>query len=149
MFVIVDDYSRFTWIIFLATKEEIFLMFITFIKKLQRKMNTHATSIRYDHGTEFENVNFLEFCVNNNIDYNFLTPRTPQQNGVVERKYRTLEDMARTIFIASSLPKFIWVEVANTACYIINRYIIRTIIKKTPYELLRAENLIYSPKRFW
>lgn len=61
-------------------------------------------SVRSDHGTEFENARFLEFCSSNGIDHNFSAPRTPQQN-VVERKNRTLEDMARTMMIAGNLVK--------------------------------------------
>ncbi|XP_075086182.1 uncharacterized protein LOC142168906 [Nicotiana tabacum] len=138
VFVIVDDYSRLIWTIFLATQDEIFDMFVTFVKKLQRNINSYVACIRFDHGTEFENVNFLESYAGNGIDHNFSSPMTLRQNGIVERKNRNLEDMARTMLIGSGLPMTFWAEVVNTACYIINRCMIRPIIDKTPYELLKG-----------
>lgn len=94
--------------------------------------------MRSDHGTEFENNKFDEYCREHGMDHNFSAPRTPQQNGVVERKNRTLEDMARTMLIASGLPRNFWAEAVNTACYVINRVMIRSITNKTPYELFRG-----------
>ncbi|XP_070026701.1 intracellular protein transport protein USO1-like [Nicotiana sylvestris] len=67
-------------------------------------------SIRSDHGTEFENAKFAEYCDENGVDHNFSAPRTPQQNGVVERKNRTLEDMEGTMLISSKLPHSFWAE---------------------------------------
>jgi len=93
-FVIIDDFSIFTWTPFLASKEESFDTFSVFIKKMEKTLGLSLISIRYDHGTEFENAKFIEFCSSHGIDHNFSAPRTPQQNGVVERKNRTLEDMA-------------------------------------------------------
>lgn len=76
------------------------------------------------------------FCAENGIYHNFSAPRTPQQNGVVERKNRTLVNIARTIFIDSKLPKNFWAEAVNTACHVTNRCLIRSILNKNPYELL-------------
>ena len=70
------------------------------------KKNTSIVSIRSDHGGEFENQDFEEFCNNFGIEHNFSAPRTPQQNGVVERKNRSLEELARTILNESNLPKY-------------------------------------------
>ena len=61
--------------------------------------------LRSDHGTEFENSRFINFCSEYGVEHNFLAPSTPQQNEVVERKNRTLEDMTRTMFIASGLAR--------------------------------------------
>ncbi|XP_021741922.1 uncharacterized protein LOC110708121 [Chenopodium quinoa] len=72
------------------------------------------------------------------LSHNFSAPRTPQKNGVVERKNRTLEDMARTMLIASDLPRNFWAEAVNTACYIINRVMLRPTLNKTPYELMKG-----------
>ncbi|XP_070008199.1 uncharacterized protein [Nicotiana sylvestris] len=102
-------------------------------------------SIRSDHGTEFKNSKFVEFCDKNGIDHNFSAPRIPQQNGVVERKNRTVKDMARTMLLSSKLPHSFWAEAVNTACYIINRCMTRPLVEKTPYELLkgRKPNISY------
>ena len=65
----------------------------------------------------------------------FFAPRTPQQNGVIERKNRNLQEMARTMLNENNLPKYFWVEVVNTSCYVFNKILLRLILKKTPYEL--------------
>ncbi|XP_060182073.1 uncharacterized protein LOC132611706 [Lycium barbarum] len=124
IFVIVDEFSRFTWTLFLRTKDETSSVFVAFVKKIQVKLGHQVASIRSDHGTEFDNVNFNEFCAENGISHNFSPPRTPQQNGVVERKSRTLEDMVRTMLIASGVAKGFWVEAVNTACHLINKCMI-------------------------
>ncbi|XP_021752647.1 uncharacterized protein LOC110715354 [Chenopodium quinoa] len=136
--VIVDDYSRFTWFIFLSSKDETFNEFVAFSKKIQKISGHSIVHLRSDHGTEFENSRFDEFCRENGMNHNFSAPRTPQQNGVVERKNQTLEEMARTMLIASGLPRNFWAKAVNTACYILNRVTIRSIINKTLYELFRG-----------
>ncbi|KAM3266654.1 hypothetical protein P3L10_003649 [Capsicum annuum] len=134
IFVIIDDYFRFTWTLFLASKEDAFDVFEIFIKKMEKKLGTSLVSIRADHGTEFENEKFLDFYSSKEIDHNFLSPRTPQQNGVVERKNRTLKDMARTMMLATNVAKNLWAEAMSTTTYIINRCMIRPMLEKTPYE---------------
>ncbi|XP_021718968.1 uncharacterized protein LOC110686665 [Chenopodium quinoa] len=108
------------------------------VRGKQNSSGNQIIHIRSDHGTEFENSRFDDFCKENGMDHNFPAPRTPQQNGVVERNNRTLEDMARTILIASGLPRNFWAEAINTACYTINRVMMRPIINKTPYELFKG-----------
>jgi len=70
--------------------------------------------------------------------HNFSAPRTPQQNGVVERKNRSLVELARTMLSESSLPKYFWVDAVSTSCYVMNIMLIRPILKKTPYELFNG-----------
>ena len=123
---------------FLAHKDEIFSAFEKFYKKVINEKDLTLVNIRSDHGTEFENQFFEKFCEENGIGHNFSVPRTPQQNGVVERKNRTLEEMARTMLCEGNLPKYFWAEAINTACYILNRVLIRPILKKTPYELWKG-----------
>lgn len=134
--VFVDDFSRFTWNMFLRTKDETAKLLITFAKAIQLKVNCKIASIRYDHGTKFVNSQIEDFCAKNGIHHNFSAPRTPQQNGIVEGKNRTLVDIARTMLIDSSLEMNFWAEAVNTACYVTNRCLIRSMIKKTPYKLL-------------
>ena len=88
-----------------------------------------------------EKACFDAFYGENGISHNFYAPRTSQQNGVVERRNKTLEEMARTMLCENNLPKYFWAEAINTSCYIINRVMIRPILKKTPYELLEKESL--------
>ena len=103
--VIVDDFSRFTWVIFLIHKDEACEAFKSFSKRIQNEKGFCITSIRSDYGGEFENHFFEIFCNENDISHNFSSPRTPQQNGVVERKNISLQEMARTMLLESGLSK--------------------------------------------
>ncbi|GJX55560.1 retrovirus-related pol polyprotein from transposon TNT 1-94 [Tanacetum coccineum] len=137
--VIVDDYSRYTWTRFLKDKTEAFDQFEIFSKKIQNQLGCTIVSIRTDHGREFDNeVQFREFCNANGITHNFSAPRTPQSNGMVERKNKTLQEMSRTMLNEQSLPQKFWCNAVDTSTYILNRILIRVILGKTPYELLRG-----------
>ncbi|GJR06880.1 retrovirus-related pol polyprotein from transposon TNT 1-94 [Tanacetum coccineum] len=137
--VIVDDYSMYTWTRFLKDKTEAFDQFEIFSRKIQNQLGCSIVSIRTDHGREFDNeVQFGEFCNTNGITHNFSAPRTPQSNGVVERKNRTLQEMSRTMLNEQSLPQKFWCNTVDTSTYILNRILIRAILGKTPYELLRG-----------
>src|SRR4051812_41556642 len=95
--VIVDDYSRWTWVKFLKHKDESHSVFFEFCTQIQSEKECKIIKVRSDHGGEFENRFFEEFFKENGIAHDFSCPRTPQQNRVVERKNRTLQEMARTI----------------------------------------------------
>ncbi|CAM8933228.1 unnamed protein product [Rhodiola kirilowii] len=138
VFVLVDDYSRFTWVIFIANKTNVFSEFEYWVKVTERNHSQILAGIRTDHGTEFENSQFISWCIKHGVQHNFSAPRTPQQNGVVERKNRTLQDMTRTMLLESGLPKSFWGEAMNAACHVLNRAYLRSILNKTPYELLKG-----------
>ncbi len=133
--VVVDDYSRFGWVLFLAHKNDAFHAFSTFCKRIQNEKDLKVAHLRSGHGKEFENQDFEKFCDDFGIAHNFSCPRTPQQNEVVERRNRSLQEMTRAMLCENKIPKFLWAEVVNTACYILNRTLIRKGLKKTPYEL--------------
>nr|GEX28587.1 retrovirus-related Pol polyprotein from transposon TNT 1-94 [Tanacetum cinerariifolium] len=96
-------------------------------------------SIKTDHGREFDNeVQFGEFCNDNDITHNFSALHTPQSNVVVERKNRTLQEMSITMLNEQSLPQKFWCNAVDTSTYILNRILIRAILGKTAYELLRG-----------
>ncbi|KAH9679144.1 Integrase catalytic domain-containing protein [Citrus sinensis] len=134
-FVIVDDYSRYTWVLFLANKDDALDAFKVLYKKLQNEEGHSIICIRSDHGGEFENHAFENIFNNLGIEHQFSSPRTPQQNGVVERKNRSIQEMARTMLNEKALPKYFWAEAVNTACYVLNRVLIRPHLNKTPYKL--------------
>ncbi|GJR21701.1 retrovirus-related pol polyprotein from transposon TNT 1-94 [Tanacetum coccineum] len=137
--VIVDDYSRYTWTRFLKDKTEAFDQFKIFSKKIQNQLGCIIVSIRTDHGREFDNeVHFGEFCNANGITHNFSGPRTPQSNSMVKRKNRTLQEMSRTMLNEQWLSQKFWCNAVDTSTYILNRILIRAILGKTPYELLRG-----------
>ncbi|CAL8084935.1 unnamed protein product [Prunus armeniaca] len=140
--VMVDDFSKFTWILFLREKSETFQRFKSVCHLLQKeKMTSHLSlvRIRTDHGSEFENSQFLKFCEEMGIKHEFSAPITPQQNGVVERKNRVLVEMARVMLNSKNLAKHFWAEAVSTACYISNRVFVRSGTKQTPYEIWKGK----------
>ncbi|GJS39415.1 retrovirus-related pol polyprotein from transposon TNT 1-94 [Tanacetum coccineum] len=134
--VIVDDYSRFTWVKFLRSKDETPVFVINLLKQLQVGLNKTVRFVRTDNGTEFVNKNLTDYYESVGITHEKTVPRTPQQNGVVERRNRTLVEAARTMLIFSKAPLFLWAEAVATACYTQNRSLIHTLHNKTPYELV-------------
>ncbi|GJY14289.1 putative ribonuclease H-like domain-containing protein [Tanacetum coccineum] len=134
--VVTDDFSRFSWVFFLATKDETNEILYKFITGLENQLNHKVKIIRCDHGTEFKNHAMNEFCAKKGIKREFSVARTPQQNGVAERKNRTLIEAARTMLADSLLPIPFWAEAVNTACYVLNRVLVTKPQNKTPYELL-------------
>ena len=136
-FVIVDDYSRFTWVFFLKDKSETQAIFKKFARRAQREFNVKIKKVRSDNGTEFRNTNIEEFLDEEGIKHEFSVPYTPQQNGVVERKNRTLIEAARTMLDEyKTSQKEFWAEAVNTACHAINRLYLHKARNKTAYELL-------------
>ncbi|KAI3735763.1 hypothetical protein L6452_15275 [Arctium lappa] len=134
--VIVDDYSRYTWVKFLRSKDETPKVLITFLKTTQVKLQRQVKFLRTDNGTEFKNKIVDEYLESVGISHQYSSARTPQQNGVVERRNRTLVEAARTMLSQSDLPLFLWVEVVSTACHTQNRSMIHRRFQKTPYELM-------------
>nr|GEV10992.1 hypothetical protein [Tanacetum cinerariifolium] len=113
--VVTDDFSRFTWTFFLRTKDE-------------------TSSILRNFITEIENLKDLKV----KIIREFNNARTPQQNGVTERRNKTLIEAARTMLADAKLPVTFWAEAVNTACYVRNRVLVNKSQNKTPYELFNS-----------
>ncbi|GJU59892.1 retrovirus-related pol polyprotein from transposon TNT 1-94 [Tanacetum coccineum] len=134
--VIVDDYSRFTWVKFLRSKDEAPDFIIKFLKMIQLRLKVPVRRIRTDNGTEFVNQTLCEYYEKVGISHETSVARSPQQNGVVERQNRMLIEAARTMLIYAKALLFLWAEAVATACYTQNRSIIRLRHGKTPYELL-------------
>ncbi|KAJ9546558.1 hypothetical protein OSB04_019101 [Centaurea solstitialis] len=143
--VIVDDYSRYTWTRFLKTKDETSNLIINFIKAVQVQLKLPVQTVRSDNGTEFKNQVLKGFYNSLGITQTFSAARTPEQNGVVERRNRTLVEAARSMLAQSQLPQYLWAEAMNTACYTQNRSIIHRRFGKTPYHVLfgRIPNIDY------
>ncbi|GJW24969.1 putative ribonuclease H-like domain-containing protein [Tanacetum coccineum] len=119
--VVTDDFSRFSWVYFLATKDETSGILKTFIIGIENQLDYKVKVIRCDNGTEFMNSIMNQFCDMKGIKREFSVARTPQQNGVAERKNKTLIEAARTMLVDSKLPTTFWAEAVNTACYVLNR----------------------------
>nr|GEU46051.1 hypothetical protein [Tanacetum cinerariifolium] len=113
-------------------------IFKTFITGLKNQLSLKVKVIRSDNGTEFKNSDLNQLCGLKGIKREFSVPRTPQQNGIVKRKNRTLIEAARTMLADSLLPISFWAETVNTACYVQNRVLVTKPHNKTPYELLHG-----------
>nr|GFA09845.1 retrovirus-related Pol polyprotein from transposon TNT 1-94 [Tanacetum cinerariifolium] len=108
--VVADDYSRYTWVFFLHSKDEASDVIISFIKKTQVNLQIHVQRVRNDNGTEFKNKTVAKFSDEVGITQQFSAAKMPQQNGVVERRNRTLVEAARTMLTFANLPSFLWAE---------------------------------------
>jgi len=133
--VIVDDFSRYSWVFFLESKDEAFGFFLQLAKRLNIEFPKSLRAIRSDNGTEFKNSSFADFCASSGVEHQFSSPYVPQQNGVVERKNRTLVEMARTMLDEYSTPRRFWCDAVASACFVSNRVFVRANLHKTPYEL--------------
>jgi transposase InsO family protein len=137
--VIVDDYSRFTWVFFLQEKSQTQDTLKGFLRRAQNEFGLRIKKIRSDNETEFKNSQIEGFLDEEGIKHEFSSPYTPQQNGVVDRKNRTLLDIARSMLDEYKTPDRFWAEAINIACYSINRLYLHRILKKTSYELLTVD----------
>ncbi|GJZ48917.1 putative ribonuclease H-like domain-containing protein [Tanacetum coccineum] len=109
-----------------------------FITGIENQINHKVKIIRCDNGTEFKNKEMNQFCEMKRIKREFSVTRTPQQNGLAERKNRTLIEAAKTMLADSKLPTTFWAEAVNTAYYVQNRVLVIKPHNKTPYELFNG-----------
>nr|GEY58423.1 integrase, catalytic region, zinc finger, CCHC-type, peptidase aspartic, catalytic [Tanacetum cinerariifolium] len=105
--VIVDDYSRFTWVKFFRSKDETPEIVIKFLQQIQVGLNKTVRYIRTDNGTKFVSQTLTEYYERIGIFHQKTVPMTPQQNGIVKRQNRTLVEAARTMLIFSKASMFL------------------------------------------
>jgi transposase InsO family protein len=113
------------------------------LRRAQNEFGLRIKKIRSDNGTEFKNSQIEGFLEDEGIKHEFSSPYTPQQNGVVERKNRTLLDMVRTILDVYKTSDRFWAEAINISCYAINCLYLHRILKKTSYELLTEKSPMF------
>nr|GFC12361.1 integrase, catalytic region, zinc finger, CCHC-type, peptidase aspartic, catalytic [Tanacetum cinerariifolium] len=142
--VIVDDYSRYTWVHFLRSKDKEPAVIITFLKRITILLQSPVIIIRIDNGTKFKNQVLKVYFDSVGISHQMSSVRTPQQNGVVERRNRTLVEAARTMLIFFRAPLFLWAEAIATMCFTQNSSIIHRHFNKTPYELINDRKPDFS-----
>ena len=135
-FVIVDDYSRYTWVHIILYKTEVQDVFRRFANRAMNNYGAKIKHIRSDNGTEFKNTGLDTYLDTLGITHEFSAPYMPQQNGVIERKNRTLIEMARTMLDEYKTPRKFWPKAIDTACHTINRVYLHKLLNKTSYELL-------------
>ena len=140
-----DDYTRYTWAFFLVDKSDVFATFKSFVKDIHNEFEIIIKRVRSDNGREFKNTRIDELCDEFGIRHQFLAKYTLQLNSLVERKNRTLIDMARYLHSEYNVSQSFWAEAINIACYYSNRLYCHPIMQKTPYELLngRKPNIAY------
>jgi hypothetical protein len=143
--VIVNDYSHFTWVFFLHDQNEIQEVIKKFLKRAQNEFDAKVKKIRSDNGSEFKNTQVKDYLDQEGIKHEFLAPYTPQQNGVVERKNRTLIESIRIMLHEYKTSECFWAEAINMTCHVVNQLYLHRLLKKTPYELLTGNkpNVFY------
>nr|GEV43993.1 retrovirus-related Pol polyprotein from transposon TNT 1-94 [Tanacetum cinerariifolium] len=140
--VIVDDYSCYTWVHFLKSKDEAPDVNKTFLKRITILLQSPVIIIRTDNGTKFKNQVLKEYFDSVGISHQVSSVGTPQKNGVVERRNRTIVEVARTMLIFSRASLFLWAEAIATPCFTQNRSIIHCRFKKNHTSSLMKENQI-------
>jgi transposase InsO family protein len=130
--IIIDDYSCYSWVCFLESKDEVFEHFWNMALRLNNEHPNYLKAIRSDNGTEFRNASFDQFFLEYGVDQQFSAPRVPQQNRDVEQKNHTLVEMVRTMLDEHKTPRSFWVDAIRTACYISSRIFLRSILNFHP-----------------
>ena len=139
IFVVIDDHTRYMWISLLKEKSEAFDKFKKMRGVMEQETGRSITTFRSDRGGEFISHEFNSYYKDNGIKRHLTAPYTPQQNGVVERRNRTLMEMARSILKHMHMPNYLWGESVRHATYLINRIATRSLQNQTPYEVLRGK----------
>ncbi|KAJ0737299.1 putative RNA-directed DNA polymerase [Helianthus annuus] len=121
--VFIDDFSRKTWVYCLATKGEAFEYFKKFKALVENETGHYVKCLRSDRGGEFTSQEFNIFCEKEGIQRQLTAAYTPQQNGVAERRNRTLINMVRCLLAEKEMPKHFWAEAVVWACHVLNRCI--------------------------
>jgi transposase InsO family protein len=134
LLVLVDDFSRKTWIYFLADKSETFETFKIFKRFAEKEAKTAICGFRTDRGGEFTSNEFNKFCQDNGIRRQLTAAYTPQQNGVAKRRNRTIMNMVRCLLSEKEMPKSLWPEVARWTAHVLNRSYTKAVKDMVPEE---------------
>lgn len=133
-FLLVDDYSRVMWVYMLKNKSEAFCAFKKFRAQVEDGLDKKIKVLRTDRGGEFMSKDFAAYCEETGIERHFTAPYTPQQNGVVERRNRTVVEMTRSYLKEMKMPSEMWGEAVRHSIYVLNRLPTRALSRQTPYE---------------
>ena len=146
--VVVDDFTRYTWVVLLRDKVEAPEKMIHLCKKLQVEKGTVIAKMISDQGREFENTKLATFCNDQGTHHEFSSPKTPQQNGIVEWKNRVVQEVTRVMLHNKKMPKSFWGEVVNTACHTFNRVYFRPDSKKLLMNSREKRSLLSNTFRY-
>ena len=132
--LIIDNYSRLIWVAMLQHKSDAFEAFKKFKALAETEKGVKLKALRTDRGGEFTSREFSNYCISNGIKRDLTAPYSPQQNGVAERKNKTVMSMVRAMLKAKDLPRELWGEAMSTAVYILNRSLTKSLKGQTPHE---------------
>jgi hypothetical protein len=138
--IFIDDFSRKSWIYFLKAKNETFIKYLEFKTLIENQTEKHIRALRTDNGVEFESHQFDEFYKEVGIKRQLIVPYNPRQNGIVERKNRTICEAAKAMMFDQDLPTSLWAKATSNAVYIQNRSPHAILGEKTPEEEFTGEN---------
>ena len=130
----IDDFTRMTWVYFMQQKSQVFDIFKKFKSRVEKQSGHYIKTIRSDRGKEYTSNEFNKFCEDEGMEHQLTVGYAPEQNGVSERKNRTVMEAARAMLLEKGLPKRFWAEAVSTAVYLLNRCPTKAVQNKTPIE---------------
>ncbi|GJY89345.1 putative ribonuclease H-like domain-containing protein [Tanacetum coccineum] len=131
--------TSYTWTHFLRSKDKTPDVLIDFLRLVQRGLHGQVRIVRTDKDTEFLNKTLHAYFAQEGIEHQTSTARTPEQNGIVERRNHTLVEAARTMLSAAKVPLFFWAEAIATTCFTQNRSLVIPRHEKTPYHIINGQ----------
>ena len=132
--IFVDDFTRMTLVFLLKEKSEAFEVFRRFKAMVENQSNHRIKVLRSDLRGEFTSKSFNRFCKEHGIRRQLTAAYSPQQNGVAERKNRTIMEIAKAMLKEKGVPNIFWAEAVNTTVYILNRSSTKAVPNQTPIE---------------
>jgi transposase InsO family protein len=137
--IFIDDYSRKTWIYFLKAKDEVFSKFQDFKALVENLSGRKIKILRFDNGGEYNSNEFTDYCREARIKRELKTPYNAQQNGVAERKNRSIVEVAKAMIHDQNIPMHLWVEASSTTVYVHNISPHKILGNKTPEEVFTGK----------
>jgi transposase InsO family protein len=133
--LLVDNYTLMAAVLFRRNRLEAFENFRVYKEMVENEMDSKMKCLRSDNGGELTSKEFMDYYISHGIKRQFFISRTPQQNGVVERKNKTIQEMDQTMLMDSKLTDIFWTHAMHTSIHIQNRVMIINNTKKTLYEI--------------
>ena len=144
----IDYYSRYGYVYLMHCKSETFDKFKEFRTKVEKQLGVPIKSLQSDRGGEYLSDEFQQHLLENEIVSHLTAPRTPQQNGVTERRNKTLLDTVQSMMSYSTLPITFWGYALLTACYLLNNVLSKSV-PKTPHELWTGKRTTLNHIHIW
>ena len=145
----IDDFSKKTWIYFIANKSQVLSKFQHLVNLLETSTGRRVQALRSDNGGEYTSANFRDYCLAKGIAREFSPPYTPQRNGIAERRNRSLLDITRCLLMEKSLPAHLWGEAVKAAGDLLNLRSTKRHPDKTPEELFSGKKPSNSHLKFF